>query len=289
MPYVRSQGLRIDYHVEGHGPPLVCQHGFGDSLESWYELGYVDALKDEYQLILIDARGHGASDKPHEPEAYSFPNVTADVVAVLDALTVTHAHYFGFSMGGKNGFALAAYAPERLRSLSVLGDTAAAQAHAPLEFWIAALRHGPEAVASLWAREEPVSPAMRQRLVANDSEALIAQRLQRKEPVGLDDILPTLPIPCLLMVFPTPPLSRYPVVATWAAFCTGPRWWRTSNSSCVAWQAVETTMRLAQETLLGTVDGSGRGSTGAGTAPNMGLHLTASSVRSCVAPASGSR
>ncbi len=48
-------------------------------------------------------------------------------------------------------------------------------------------------------------------------------------------------------------------------------------------------MRLAQETLLGTVDGSGRGSTGAGTAPNMGLHLTASSVRSSVAPASGSR
>jgi pimeloyl-ACP methyl ester carboxylesterase len=200
MPYVRSQGLRIHYHVEGHGPSLVCQHGFGDSLESWYELGYVDAFKDEYRLILIDARGHGASDKPHEPEAYSFQNVTADVVAVLDALTVTHAHYFGFSMGGKNGFALAAYAPERLRSLSVLGAGAAAQAHAPLEVWITALRHGPEAVASLWAVEEPVSLAMRQRLVANDSEALIAQRLQRKAPGGFDDILPTLPIPCLLMV-----------------------------------------------------------------------------------------
>src|SRR6266567_2587371 len=95
MPYVRSQGLRIHYHVEGDGPPLVCQHGFGDSLESWYELGYVDALKDEYRLVLIDARGHGASDKPHEPEAYSFQNVTADVVAVLDALTIANAHYFG--------------------------------------------------------------------------------------------------------------------------------------------------------------------------------------------------
>ena len=100
----------------------------------------------------------------------------------------------------KNGFALAAYAPARLRSLSVLGETAAAQAHAPLEFWIASLRHGPAAVASLWAMEEPVSPAMRQRLVAHDPEALIAQRLQRKAPVGFDAILPTLPIPCLLMV-----------------------------------------------------------------------------------------
>lgn len=200
MPYVRSQGLRMHYQVEGDGPPLVLQHGFGDSLESWYELGYVDAFKDEYRLILIDARGHGASDKPHEPEAYSFPNVTADVVAVLDALTVAHAHYFGFSMGGKNGYALAAYAPERLHSLSVLGADAAAQAHAPLELWIASLRQGPEAVPSLWEMDTPVSPALRQRLVSNDIEALIAQRLQRKESLGFDDILPTLPIPCLLMV-----------------------------------------------------------------------------------------
>jgi pimeloyl-ACP methyl ester carboxylesterase len=200
MPYVRSQGFRIHYHVEGNGPPLVLQHGSGDSLESWYELGYVDVFKDEYRLILIDARGHGASDKPHEPEAYSFPNVTADVVAVLDALTIARAHYFGFSMGGKNGFALAAYVPERLRSLSVLGTDAAAQAHAPLDLWIAALRHGPDAVAALWEAEAPVSLALRQRLVSNDPEALIAQRLQRKDPLGFDGILPTLCIPCLLMV-----------------------------------------------------------------------------------------
>jgi pimeloyl-ACP methyl ester carboxylesterase len=52
MPYARSQRLRLHYQVEGDGPPLVCQHGFGDCLESWYELGYVDALKDEYRLIL---------------------------------------------------------------------------------------------------------------------------------------------------------------------------------------------------------------------------------------------
>jgi pimeloyl-ACP methyl ester carboxylesterase len=99
MPYVRSQGLRMHYQVEGDGPPLVLQHGFGDSLESWYELGYVEALKDEYRLILIDARGHGASDKPHEPEAYSFQNVTIDVVAVLDDLAIAQAHYLALQEG----------------------------------------------------------------------------------------------------------------------------------------------------------------------------------------------
>jgi pimeloyl-ACP methyl ester carboxylesterase len=185
--------------VEGDGPPLVCQHGFGDSLESWYEFGYVDALKDDYQLILIDARGHGASDKPHEPEAYSFQNVTADVVAMLDDLAIATAHYFGFSMGGKNGFAMAAYAPDRLRSLIVLGTGASAQEHDPLDRWIASLREGPEAVPLIWEQDAPLSPALRQRLLSNDLEALIAQRIQRKAPEGFDAILPTLSIPCLLM------------------------------------------------------------------------------------------
>ena len=56
------------YRVEGDGQPLVLQHGFTDSLETWYDTGYVNGLKRQYWLILIDARGHGASDKPHEPD-----------------------------------------------------------------------------------------------------------------------------------------------------------------------------------------------------------------------------
>jgi pimeloyl-ACP methyl ester carboxylesterase len=200
MSFVMSQAYRIHYQVEGSGPPLVLQHGFGDCLESWYELGYVDALKHDYRLILIDARGHGASDKPHEPEAYRFRNVSADVVSVLDDLAVSKTHYFGFSMGGKNGFAFAAYALERLHSLMVLGTGASAQDHAPLDLWMAALRQGPEAVPEIWERDASLSPALRQRLLSNDLEALIAQRMQRKDPEGLDGILPTLPIPCLLMV-----------------------------------------------------------------------------------------
>jgi len=44
MPYVHNGGVRIHYRVEGDGPPLVMQHGYTDSMETWYELGYVDAL-----------------------------------------------------------------------------------------------------------------------------------------------------------------------------------------------------------------------------------------------------
>src|SRR3984893_13969291 len=85
MPYADNGNVRIHYQVEGEGPALVLQHGFTESVVDWYEAGYVEALRPDYRLILIDARGHGASDKPHDPDAYVLNRRVSDVVAVLDA------------------------------------------------------------------------------------------------------------------------------------------------------------------------------------------------------------
>ena len=123
MPYAVNQGIRIHYRIEGDGQPMVLQHGFTDSLETWYDLGYVEALKPKYRLILIDARGHGASDKPHEPDAYDRERNVADITTVLDDLYIQRAHYFGYSMGGRIGFAIARYAPERVQSLILGGGS----------------------------------------------------------------------------------------------------------------------------------------------------------------------
>ena len=57
MPYAINQGIRIHYQVEGEGPPLVLQHGLFWSMKGWSRVGYVDALRTNYRLILIDARG----------------------------------------------------------------------------------------------------------------------------------------------------------------------------------------------------------------------------------------
>ena len=87
MPYVTNGDVRIHYHLDGNadGPPLVLQHGYSMSLLDWYDPGYVDALGGTYRLILIDARGHGASDKPHVPDAYRAARMASDVVAVVGA------------------------------------------------------------------------------------------------------------------------------------------------------------------------------------------------------------
>src|SRR6266404_7521776 len=73
MPYADNGNVRIHYQVEGEGPALVLQHGFTESVVDWYEAGYVEALRPDYRLILIDARGHGVSDKPHVCQRYLRP------------------------------------------------------------------------------------------------------------------------------------------------------------------------------------------------------------------------
>ena len=110
MPYADNQGIRVHYKVEGEGPPLVLQHGSTSSIQAWYQNGYVEPLKPHYQLILVDARGHGASDKPHDAVSYALPFAlplrVSDIVAVLDDLGIQKAHYWGYSMGGWIGFGL---------------------------------------------------------------------------------------------------------------------------------------------------------------------------------------
>ena len=85
MPYANNQGIRIYYEVEGSGPALVLAHGLGGSHEDWLDMGWVEALGDRFQLIMVDARGHGRS--------------------LLFSLT-TAINLFSFFLGGLLGFFL---------------------------------------------------------------------------------------------------------------------------------------------------------------------------------------
>lgn len=197
MPFAINQDVRIHYQVEGKGPPLVLQHGFTQNLKRCYMAGYVDLLKSDYQLILIDARGHGESDKLYDPDAYTLPMRVGDVVAVLDDLQIDKAHYWGYSMGGRIGFGLAAYAPSRVHSL-VLGGThpyaRTLPPDAPLD------DSDPDAFIQRFFQRlgvdfETIPPKIKADILTNDFRALAASM---GDYPSLEEILPTMTMPCLL-------------------------------------------------------------------------------------------
>jgi len=119
--YFDSAGVRLHCLVQGKGEPVVLIHGFGSNIEvGWTETGIVEGLGDRYQIIALDVRGHGRSDKPRTPAAYGLPMVD-DVVRLMDQLNIRRAHVIGYSMGGRIATMLLANRPERLRTAVIGG------------------------------------------------------------------------------------------------------------------------------------------------------------------------
>lgn len=118
-----ADGLAIAYEVLGEGPPIVLIHGFAAHRGiTWRSTGWYDSLtRAGRQVIALDCRGHGGSDKPRDPTAYDDRLMLGDVLAVLDALEVPCADVMGYSMGGYMTVNLMHEAPERVRRAIVAG------------------------------------------------------------------------------------------------------------------------------------------------------------------------
>lgn len=199
MPFANSSGYAIHYELVGNGPPLILQHGFSGTLNRWRWSGYVDALKDRFNVILVDARGHGSSDKPHDPAAYSLEAQASDIAAVLEDLGIKRAHYWGFSMGGRIAFAMAKYQRNRVHTLVIGGAHPFARKLATEERLDGS---DPELFVNRLYRRTGIDlqrlPAeMYAELFANDFQALAA--IQGDWP-SLEEVLPTMTMPCLLYV-----------------------------------------------------------------------------------------
>lgn len=202
MPFADQDGVRIYYEVEGDGPPLVLHVGFLGSLEDWRraDVGYVRALRDSFRLILLDPRGQGRSDAPRHPCAYGFGERVGDVLAVLDAVGVDRAHFWGYSMGGGVGFALGAAAPDRVASLVLGGaDPFAFDGSVADDAWLRLFRQGMPAFVADWEQHDPNMPvAMRERWLALDAAAMAAAREAALTAPSLAEVLPSIQAPTLI-------------------------------------------------------------------------------------------
>jgi len=114
----RTNGIELNYAVEGAGPWLVMSHSLACNVSMWDE--QVAALRQKFRVLRFDTRGHGASDAPEG--AYALDMLSDDLIGLFDTLGIASAHYVGLSMGGMIGMTSALRHPQRFESL-VLCDT----------------------------------------------------------------------------------------------------------------------------------------------------------------------
>jgi pimeloyl-ACP methyl ester carboxylesterase len=126
MASFQSGGLTLAYDdarpVAVPSGVIVLVHGFATNrTENWRRLGWYAAFERRgYRVIAPDLRGHGDSDKPHEPSAYERAAMAEDIVALLDHLDLSRADLMGYSMGAHLSLAVARGHPRRITNL-ILG------------------------------------------------------------------------------------------------------------------------------------------------------------------------
>lgn len=115
--------LKIAYEVVGEGAPIVLIHGFASNrLLNWRGPGWYDTLtKAGRQVIALDVRGHGESDKPHVAEVYDEAELAADIERLLDHLGHDQADVMGYSMGGFITLRVVHDMPDRVRRAIIGG------------------------------------------------------------------------------------------------------------------------------------------------------------------------
>jgi 3-oxoadipate enol-lactonase len=122
MPMIRlDEGVSVhcavdDYLWPWDAPtPVLMMHGFARNAMFWNR--WVPAIAETRRIYRPDLLGCGASDVPVADYRYTPENIEAQIVAVLDGLSLSRVHWVGESSGGIIGLLLAAVHPERIASL----------------------------------------------------------------------------------------------------------------------------------------------------------------------------
>jgi pimeloyl-ACP methyl ester carboxylesterase len=211
--FFNSNGVRLRYVEQGSGPPIVLLHGLTGTLDRHFIANGVFAtLAKDHRAIAVDLRGHGKSDKPHEPAAYG-EEMARDVVRLLDHLKVQRAHVLGYSLGAMIAGRLATLHPERVASLVYVaslplreGDTYmekfAAESIADLESDIPfkSLMIGLQPPGSKAPSDEEIRKAVAPLVAANDVKALAALWRGYKTLAVSDKQLAALKIPSIVLI-----------------------------------------------------------------------------------------
>ena len=128
MPKTKVNDIELYYEVHGKGMPLVLISGLGYPLWQWHLM--VPYLEKHFQVITLDNRGSGQSEKPAGP--YTASMLAKDAVGLLDVLGIDKAVVMGHSMGGFIAQAMALEYPERVDKLILASTNFGGPRHVPV-------------------------------------------------------------------------------------------------------------------------------------------------------------
>lgn len=122
MAHVQLADGVLNYQLDGpaDAPVLVLSNSLGTDLAMWD--AQIPAWSEHFRVLRYDTRGHGGSQVTQGP--YTIEQLGRDVLALLDALGIQHAHFVGLSMGGLIGQWLGINAGQRLHSLTLCNTAA---------------------------------------------------------------------------------------------------------------------------------------------------------------------
>src|SRR5580692_5104517 len=122
-----SGGLALAYDdIQPDGEAVgtvLLVHGFATSrAENWRRLGWYGAFERKgYRVVALDLRGHGESEKPHDPAAYGQSALVGDIVGLMDHLELRRVELLGYSMGSRLSLQTALSHSDRVSHLIVGG------------------------------------------------------------------------------------------------------------------------------------------------------------------------
>jgi pimeloyl-ACP methyl ester carboxylesterase len=119
IQYARSGDVHIAFSSDGQGEPVIITSAATLDMDFWWDLGFVQALSPDAQVIWYDKRGTGRSDGV---ASFTFEERTDDVRAIMDGLGIKAAHLTGASEGGPMSILFAATYPDRVKSLTLYGS-----------------------------------------------------------------------------------------------------------------------------------------------------------------------
>ncbi|WP_205698370.1 alpha/beta fold hydrolase [Conexibacter sp. SYSU D00693] len=192
-----------DLHVveAGEGPPIVLLHGL-TATHRYVVHGSRALERGGFRTVAYDARGHGASAPAPDGEGYTYPELAADLLGLLDLLGIDRAVLAGASMGAHTALRLALDEPDRVAGLVVITPASHPDFPPGLERWdrlSAGLRSGGvEGFVEAYGLEH-VDPAwratmekvLRQRLGAHEHQDAVADALQqvpRSQPFAFEEL-----------------------------------------------------------------------------------------------------